>query len=228
MPKPRDPDPRSGALTRDRIVDAAIELLDARGESGLTFRSLAQKLETGHGAIQWHIANKEQLFAATADKALAEALAIPAPGTPPRLAVQTVALGVFTALEAHPWLGAQLVNAPSQPAMVRLWEQIGRPIEELGVPEAALFTAAATLMSYIIGVGGQNAVNSHVVAGQVSRDDFLGAVADRWESLDPTEYPFVNRMAGRLRNHDDVVEFLAGIDIILSGLPTGPQSHGKT
>jgi AcrR family transcriptional regulator len=209
---------RSAGLTRDRIVDATIDLLDAEGESGLTFRSLALKLKTGHGAIQWHVATKGELLAAATVTVLARALTPPTPGTPPRLAVHAVALGVFTAIEAHPWLGPQLFTVPWQPAMVRLWEQIGRPVEEMGVPEDSLFTAVSTLVSYIVGVGSRNAVNTHSLAAQDKRDDFLSAVAARWESLDPIEHSFVRRMAGQLRAHDDRVEFLAGIDIILSGL----------
>ncbi len=209
---------RSPGLTRDRIVDAAIELLDAGGESGLTFRSLALKLETGHGAIQWHISNKEELLVAATMTTLIRALTTPAPGTPPRVAIHAVALGVFTAIETHPWLGPQLFATPWQPAMAQLWEQVGRPVEELGVPEKSLFTAVSTLVSYIVGVGSQNAVNTHSLAVHYKREDFVGTVADRWESLNPTEYPFVRRIAGQLRVHDDRVEFLAGIDIIISGL----------
>ena len=209
---------RSAGLTRDRIVDTAIGLLDAEGESGLTFRSLALKLQTGHGAIQWHVANKGELLGAATVSALTRALAAPAAGTPPRLAVHAVALGVFTAIEAHPWLGPRLFAVPWQPAMVQLWEQIGRPVEELGVPEGSLFTAVSTLVSYIVGAGSQNAVNTHSLAAHHKRDDFLDAVAARWESLDPAEHPFVRCLAGRLRAHDDREEFLVGIDIILSGL----------
>ena len=102
--------------------------------------------------------------------------------------------------------------------MVQLWEQLGRPLEGLGVPEESLFTAVSTLVSYIVGVGSQNAVNARSLTAHERRDDFLGAVAARWESLDPIEHPFVRRMAGQLRVHDDRVEFLAGIDIILTGL----------
>jgi hypothetical protein len=85
-------------------------------------------------------------------------------------------------MEAHPWLGPQLFTAPWQPAMVQLWEQIGRPVEELGVPEGSLFTAVSTLVSYIVGVGSQNAVNTHSLAAHHKRDDFLDAVAARWEA----------------------------------------------
>jgi AcrR family transcriptional regulator len=221
---PRPPRPRPVGLTRDRIVDAAIELLDAHGQSGLTYRALAFELKTGHGAIQWHVANKEELLVAAAIGALTRALEKPGPGTPPQPAIRAVALGVFDAIDAHPWLGAQLFAVPWQPAMVQLWEQIGRPLEELGVPERSLFTAVSTLVSYIVGVGSQNAMNTHAVAGHSSRDDFLHAVARRWENLDPAEHPFVRRVAGQLRVHDDRQEFLAGIDIILDGLQAAAKS----
>ncbi|WP_414940446.1 hypothetical protein [Amycolatopsis sp. cmx-11-51] len=42
---------RAEALSRERIVEAAIALLDADGESGLTFKTLTERLTTGSGAI---------------------------------------------------------------------------------------------------------------------------------------------------------------------------------
>ncbi|MBJ6764564.1 helix-turn-helix transcriptional regulator [Myxococcaceae bacterium JPH2] len=54
---------REDALSRARIIEAAVELLDDEGESGLTFRALATRLATGAGAIYWHIANKNELLA---------------------------------------------------------------------------------------------------------------------------------------------------------------------
>ncbi len=58
---------RTDALSKDRIVEAAIEILDAGGESALTFRALAARLTTGTGAIYWHVANKDELLEAATD-----------------------------------------------------------------------------------------------------------------------------------------------------------------
>src|SRR5689334_13543583 len=55
---------RSDALSRDRIIAATIEVLDATGEAGLTVRALTAHLSTGRGAIYHHVANKEELLAA--------------------------------------------------------------------------------------------------------------------------------------------------------------------
>src|ERR1700733_16019176 len=113
MAKPtRSPQRRGGGLTRERIVDAAIDLLDSEGENGLTFRALATRLETGHGAIQWHAANKSELFKAATAVAVARAVAEADPDAPPREAIHAVALGVFDAMDAHPWIGGELCRPP--------------------------------------------------------------------------------------------------------------------
>ena len=69
---------REDPLTRERIVEAAIELLDDEGEDGLTFRALATRLETGAGAIYWHIANKSELLVAASDAASHHVTSAPA------------------------------------------------------------------------------------------------------------------------------------------------------
>src|SRR3984957_395731 len=65
---------RTDALSKERIVDAAIEILDAEGESALTFRALAGRLATGSGAIYWHVANKNDLLAAAAGGVIARVM----------------------------------------------------------------------------------------------------------------------------------------------------------
>ncbi|GAB3914019.1 TetR family transcriptional regulator [Microlunatus endophyticus] len=214
----RAADIRSAGLTSERIVRAAIDVLDAEGLNGLTFRTLAVKLKTGHGAIQRHIINKDKLLVTATTTALTPVLEAPGRGLPPRPAIHAVALAVFDAIDAHPWLSSQLFAVPWQPAMAELWEQIGRPVAELGVREDRLFTAVSTLVSYVVGVGSQNALNTHSLAAGTDRASFLDAVATTWESLDAVEHPFVGRVAGQLRAHDDRKEFLAGIDIILAGV----------
>jgi hypothetical protein len=43
-------------------------------------------------------------------------------------------------------------------------------------------------------------------------------VSAAWASLDPGEYPFTRTVADQLRDHDDRVQFLDGIDLILAGI----------
>ena len=210
---------REESLSRDRIVEASIAILDSSGESGLTFRALSERLATGPGAIYWHIANKSELLTAACDAIVARTMEARAAGAAPKAAIRALALGLFDAIDAHPWVGSALTHAPGQLPMVRILEGIGQQVRALGVPHQAQWAVVSTLLNYILGVGGQNAANGQFARTRdIDRSDFLEAVSTAWSQLDPDEYPFARSVAGQLRAHDDRVDFLAGIDLILSGI----------
>lgn len=209
---------RPDALSKDRIVAVAIAILDAEGESALTFRALAARLATGAGAIYWHVANKNDLLVATTDDVIARVVAEVADGAEPQDTIRAIALGVFDAVDAHPWLGAQLSREPWQPAVLQILESVGAPLQALGVPEHAQFDCATALVNYVLGVAGQYAARARLLARETDRSALLATVAARFTRLDTSEYPFIHRVAAQLREHDDRGQFLAGIDLILTGV----------
>ena len=208
---------RTDALSKERIVEAAIEILDTEGESALTFRALAARLATGSGAIYWHVANKNDLLAAATDDVVARVMIDVVGNAEPRDAIRAIALGVFDAIDAHPWVGAQLAREPWS-AMLQMFEGIGGQIQALGVPEGAQFDSASALANYILGVAGQNAAKARLLPRETDRSAFLATVAARWTQRDPADYPFVHQVATQLREHDDREQFLAGITLIRAGI----------
>jgi AcrR family transcriptional regulator len=208
---------RTDALTQARIVDAAIHLLDAHGERGLTFRALALHLGTGHGAIQWHVANKAELMRSATSVVVKRALDGFDPAEAPRYAIHAAALGVFDAIKSHPWVGAELSRPPWQGTMMQLFELLGRQIRALGAPTATQFTATTALLHYIIGVSSQAAINIQSPAIDEDRQEVLDELAEQWRNLDAAAYDFTRSMADPLRSHDDRAEYLAGIDLMLAG-----------
>ena len=211
---------RTDALSKERIVEAATEILDAGGEGALTFRALAARLATGAGAIYWHVANKDDLLTATTGDIIARVMTEVVSDAEPRAATRAIALGVFDAIDAHPWVGAQLSREPWQSAVLRILESVGEQLQALGVPERAQFDSASALVNYVLGVAGQNAANARLDTPESDRSAFLAADAARWAHLDPAEYPFLRQVATQLREHDDREQFLAGIDLILAGIGT--------
>jgi AcrR family transcriptional regulator len=217
--KVRSSQRREESLSRDRIIEASIAILDGGGESALTFRTLSERLATGPGAIYWHIANKSELLTAACDAIVARMMNEPLVDATPKATIRAVALGMFDVIDAHPWVGSALTQAASQLPMVRIIERIGQQVCALGVPGDRQWATVGALLNYILGVAGQNAANTQLARTQgVDRSDFLEAVATAWSQLDPDEYPFARSVAGQLRAHDDRVDFLAGIDLILSGI----------
>ena len=214
---------REESLSREQIIEASIELLDCSGEGGLTFRNLSERLATGPGAIYWHIANKSDLMIAACDAIIARTMNAPSasstPGATPQATIRLLALAMFDAIDAHPWVGSALTAAPGQSPMVRIVERIGQQIQTLGVPKKKHWVTVSTLLNYILGVGGRNAANGQLARMRgLDRSDFLEAVSTAWSQLDPEEYPFARSLAGQLRSHDDRKDFLAGIDLILRGI----------
>jgi TetR/AcrR family tetracycline transcriptional repressor len=49
-------------ITRERIVAAALELLDDKGMDALTVRALATRLDVRAPALYWHVRNKQELL----------------------------------------------------------------------------------------------------------------------------------------------------------------------
>jgi AcrR family transcriptional regulator len=210
---------RTDALSRELIVRAATEILDADGETALTFSALTRQLSTGYGAVYHHVANKSDLLAAAADHVIAGVVADLVTVAEPRDVLRAVALGLFDAIDAHPWVGAQLAREPWRPVLLDIYESISEQLQALNVPERALFDSAGVLVNYILGVAGQNAANARALAGRnIDRSAFLASVAAQWAQLDPARHPSVHRAATRLRDHDDRAQFLAGVNLILAGI----------
>lgn len=209
---------RSKALSRERIIAAAIELLDATGEAGLTFQALSKKLATGPGAIYWHIANKSDLLVAACDAIVAPKLELQSVDATPQKIVRDIAGALFDTIDRHPWVGTTLIRLPSQAPMVRVLERLGQQVRALNVPEDTQWVLVSTLLMYILGVAGQNAANAQLAREKsLDRSNFLTEISTAWAQLAVTEYPFTRSMAARLQSHDDREDFLSGVDIILQG-----------
>jgi len=212
---------RSEGLSKERIVEAAIALLDSGGENALTFRTLAARLETGSGAIYWHIADKNELLGAATDHVISSVMAGIAGEATPHEAIRAVALALFDAIDAHPWAGPQLFREPWRGAMPLIFERLGAPLMALGLSGPRLLDSASAIVHYILGVAGQNAANPRLAPQEIDREAFLGHVAERWMQLDPEAYPFVHQTALQMRDHDDRAQFLFGIGLILAGIAAG-------
>ena len=210
---------RQRSLTREQIIDASIRLLDEGGEGGLTFQALSKLLATGPGAIYWHVADKSDLVTAACDEIIARTMEAKQAGGSPQETIRALALDLFDAIDAHPWVGAALMSAPGQLPMVRIFERLGQQVRSLGVSAEHEWSAVSALLNYILGVAGQNAANAKLAAVQgLERASFLGEVAAAWSALDPESYPFTRSVAAQLPAHDDRKDYLDGIDLLLRGI----------
>jgi AcrR family transcriptional regulator len=218
---------RNQVLSREQIIEAAVELLDAGGEGALTVRALVDRLSTGSGAISYHVGKRDDLLDAATETVVTAALATkPARASAtPAAEIRAVALALFDAIADHKWLATrltlQIIRNPVGPVTVGIFERIGQQVGALGVPRARWFDAASTLVHYILGAVSQNARIEGDTSGidpEADREGFFDAASAAWEELSPEDYPFMHAIVGQMKDHDDREQFLTGIAVILDGL----------
>ena len=184
-------------------------MLDTAGESGLTVRAVTAHLATGRGAIYHHVVNKDELLAAAADGVIGPVMAGAAGDDEPRRAIRAVALGIFDAIDAHPWVGTQLSRDPMQPAVLQIWGTIGEQLHKLGIAGKGLSDAGSALVNYVLGAAAQYAAGARRAPDAEARKRYLERLA---------AHPLLRASAPAIRDHDDRDQFLAGVDIFLAGI----------
>ena len=208
----------------ESVLTEAVALLDEAGESALTFRALGARLGGGAASIYWYVANKDELLDRATDHVLAGVLADTEDftgGEDPIEDLRSIAVAMFDAIAARPWLGAYLMrNTGQQPNSLLLYERIGQQVMRLGLTPRQSFHAVSAVVGYVVGIAadlGQQAP-AEVLDGSVTRDEFLAAYADEWRALDPETFPFVHHIVEEFAVHDDAEQFRSGLDLLLAGL----------
>jgi AcrR family transcriptional regulator len=139
-------------LTREQIVRAAIDLLDAEGLEGLNMRALGQRLGSAATAVYWHVGSKDNLIALAADQAWSEVALPDLTAIDWRTAAAGMATDLYAMLTRHPWLvqafGSLLLFGAGKAR---------HDDHTLAIYEAAGFTgaradrAAATVFIFVLG-----------------------------------------------------------------------------
>jgi AcrR family transcriptional regulator len=139
-------------LTREQIVTAAIELMDAEGLEGLNMRALGQRLGSAATAVYWHVGSKDNLIALAGDQAWA-GLTLPDPaGAGWRAAATAMAAGLHDLLTRHPWLVQAFGSYPLfGPGKARHDDHLLAIYESAGFPARLAEQAAAAVFTYVLG-----------------------------------------------------------------------------
>ena len=142
---------RRKPLSRERILAAALELVDEQGIEALSMRKLGQVLG-GYEAMSLynHVANKDDLLDGILDLVLAE-MEPPAPdeGLP---AIRAAALSAHDALKRHPWAATMLMSADRiRPARINYMEALLASLRGAGLTAETTYHAYHVLDAHIIG-----------------------------------------------------------------------------
>src|SRR4051795_9894904 len=99
---------RRKPLSRERIVAAALEVVDEQGIEALSMRKLGQQLGFEAMSLYNHVANKDDLLDGMVDLVLAE---MDVPQADEGLAgIRKAAISAHEALRRHPWAAGVLMT----------------------------------------------------------------------------------------------------------------------
>jgi AcrR family transcriptional regulator len=139
-------------LTTERIVRAAIDLLDAEGLDGLNMRSLGERIDSAPTAVYWHVQSKDNLIRLAADAVWHEIELPNLDHVDWRSAATTMATSLHAVLTRHPWLGqafgSHLLYGPGK---ARHDDHSLAVYEKAGFPDADADRAAATVFIFVLG-----------------------------------------------------------------------------
>jgi AcrR family transcriptional regulator len=137
-------------LSRERILDTALVLVDEEGIEALSMRKLGQTLGYEAMSLYNHVANKDDLLAGILDLVLAEMEPPePAGGFP---AIRTSALSAHAALRRHPWAASMLMSPRAiRPARINYMEALLASLRGAGLSAETTYHAYHVIDAHIIG-----------------------------------------------------------------------------
>lgn len=143
--------PRKPLLSRERIVAAALALVDAEGLQAVSTRRLAAELGVSGPSLYNHFRTKDEILDAVADRICADVdLSMFEDGTHWQEALLGWARSYRAALRAHPNIVPFLAQGPGRrPSQLRMADAVFGAMTEAGWPRAQA-THIGALMRYFV------------------------------------------------------------------------------
>jgi AcrR family transcriptional regulator len=211
----------SGKITRDVVLAAALQIIDADGADGLSMRRLARALGRDPMILYRHAPNKAALLDGVAETVLAQ---LKVDSADPDWAGQLRAVArAYRALAlAHPHVVPLLVARPLATPLALRPRGTLRPLEDvLTLLTRAGFSGADALHIYraLFGFLHGHVLNElqELVENPDETDDLLRLGLHR---LPIGEFPLLRSLAPVLASYDGAAELERGLDILLTGLTT--------
>jgi AcrR family transcriptional regulator len=196
-------------LQLDRIIAAAIALLDEDGAGALSMRNLAQRLDSGTATLYRHFTGRADLVGQVVDSVLAEGHVDDEAldGMTWQQACETLAHSLFDVFRRHPNLAPLLVEQiPLGPNAMTQREQTIALLLESGFAPPLAAQACATVARYVLGF-----------ATQLSPPDARSDGDEVWQALDPQAFPAIASVADHLPVPLEQ-EFAFGLQLLIEGL----------
>lgn len=204
-------------LTREGIVDAALDITRRDGLTAVTMRAVAARFGVTPMALYRHVADRDELVRLVADRVGA----FVRPATPPDATWEERARAWASTqrevLRRHPGVAAWLIdNGPAGPEAYRLLELLGTALADAGFDDARIARGTALIMSWTFSrVAIEDGADARRRARSSNRAHaFVAGLAD----VDPVTHPIATRIGREFFTLPMQDVFDTGLTWILAGL----------
>jgi AcrR family transcriptional regulator len=201
-------------LNRDRVLRAAVELVDESGLEALSMRRLAKELGVEAMSLYNHVANKGEILDGIIDVVVGEIDLAPA-GVEWRTAIHRRATSTRDVLLRHRWASKLWMSQGTEGgARLQYGDSLLRTLREAGFPQEVVYHAFHVLEAYVLGYAGLHLSFPYQgEALETLATDFI-------QQLPADEYP---DLVEHIRQHLEPREgekggFEFGLDLILDSL----------
>jgi AcrR family transcriptional regulator len=216
----RRPRPERRRLSRERIVDTALALLDESGYDALSMRRVAEALGTGAASLYAHVSGKEDLLDQMLDR-LSGTVVIPDPD-PERWQdqVKAAVTDIYRAYRAHPGLArATMGKVPTGPRTLVVIDRFLGLLRAGGLPDLVIAYAADILPLYATAY----AFEEGIQAEQMSEEEiarYYAQVGEYFRSLPAERFPHIHALSGVLAGpeEDPEARFRFGLEMLVTGI----------
>lgn len=198
-------------LTRQRIVELALVIIDAEGLGALNVRRLAHEAGVQPMTLYHHFPNKDAILNGVAEMIAAAALVEVGPVESWRDRVRALFASLHHLVQAHPralpLISTGVLRTPSG----RRWvNELMATLLEAGFSADSAATMYHTLGGYTLGLG-----YATLLGLEVSPESIVGELAGHWQ-----DYPAMLQVGMRLAAWDTGDEFETGLDVLLAHFAT--------
>lgn len=208
---------RSPRLTRERIVEAVVELLEAGGVDAVTTRTVGDALGVHPTALYRHFRDMDELIREAADHIL-EGLVEPTSAAEehdPFEAVLGLCLRLRNTLMSHPGAASGVASGPSRMPHERVFtERVLELLSQAGLPDEDVVMAYHALIEFTVG---SSAIDAPGLAAEPDEEARHRAWRADYLAAPPEDFPVTVRVAPQLYPTQDS-QFQYGLRALVEGL----------
>jgi AcrR family transcriptional regulator len=216
--KPRRRRPAREPLTRERIVEAAIKILDREGLDAVSTRKIAEDLGTGSASLYAHVSSRDELIELMVDRIAGE-IEVPVPDPEHwQDQLRDYARHAQRVWAAHADIvRTSLATIPTGPGRLRVTEGLLAIMKAAGFSDQVAGWGTDRLQIYIDADTYEGWLFTAKIKQGFDVDEYLSSIREYYRKLPPDRFPILATMADNITG-DGQRRFEFGLELIIAGL----------